>query len=128
MTEQNLQTSNPSKVEPQELARSVVNIIEEMKGEDIVLIDIQELTHVTDYFIVCTSDNERQAKAIVDRIREDIKEAYHLLPWQIEGTATGGWILMDYGHVVVHVFDQDQRDYYDLEGLWQAGRVLLRIQ
>lgn len=128
MAHQNSNVSDTPVVDPQELARLVVNIIEDMKGEDIVLMDIHELTHITDYFVVCTSDNERQAKAIVERIREDVKEAHRLFPWQVEGAANGGWILVDYGYVVVHVFDQDQRDYYDLEGLWQEGRVLLRIQ
>ncbi len=127
MTDQLSNTSRTSVIEPQELARLVVNAIEDMKGEDIVLMDIQDLTHITDYFVVCTSDNDRQAKAIVERIREDVKEAYHLLP-QIEGKSSGGWILVDYGYVVVHVFDEEQRDYYDLEGLWNEGRVLLRIQ
>lgn len=127
MTDQNTQPESTI-LEPQALARVIVDIIEDMKGEDIVLMDIHELTHITDFFIVCTSDNERQAKAIVERIRYDVKDAHEILPWQVEGNASNGWVLVDYGDVVVHIFSEEQRAYYDLEGLWQEGRVLLRIQ
>lgn len=115
-------------LEPQEYARIVVDLITDLKGEDIVLMDLREITIITDFFVICTASSDRQSKAIMEKITEDMKKDYGLPKPQIEGKPFGGWILIDYGDWVVHVFSEEQREYYDLEGLWKEARVLLRIQ
>lgn len=128
MTNENLAADHEAVMEPQELARAIVDAIEDMKGENILLLDLREVTIIADFFVICTSTNERQAKAIVDRVSEKIKEQYRIRPWRTEGQANGGWILLDYADIVVHVFSEEMREYYDLEELWKDAKVLLRIQ
>lgn len=115
-------------LEPIELAREVVAIVEEKLGEDIVLLDIRELSLFADFFVICSGNSERQLKALVDSVRETTKKKMDLLPHHIEGEPFSGWVLLDYVDVVVHIFAPDLRTYYDLEGLWQDGKVLLRVQ
>lgn len=111
-----------------EQARTIVNIITDMKGEDIMLLDLREVTLITDFFVICTGGSDRQLRAIVERVDEKIRDIYGRKVWRIEGDSTGGWVLMDYGDIVVHAFSQSQREYYDLEGLWRDGKTLLRVQ
>jgi ribosome-associated protein len=105
-----------------------VDIIEERLGEDIVLLDIREVSPFADYFVICSGTSERQLKALASGLREEIKKRLNILPRNIEGEPFSGWVLMDYLDLVVHLFAPEQRAYYDLEGLWQEGKVLLRIQ
>lgn len=84
---------------------------------------------MADFFVICTGTSDRQLKALVDYVRTGVKEAFDLLPFSVEGTAESGWILMDYSNIIVHLFMEEQRDYYDLESLWQGeSSVLLSIQ
>ncbi|MFC1961007.1 ribosome silencing factor [Chloroflexota bacterium] len=110
------------------MARAVVEEIEDVKGEDILLLDLREITMIADYFVICTGNSDRQLKAIIERIRTNIKQDYSIFPVSIEGSNQSGWALLDYGGVVIHVFSEELRHYYDLEELWQEGKVLLRIQ
>ena len=110
------------------MARTIIEVIEDVKGENIVLIDLQEVTLIADYFVICTGNSDRQLKAIVEHIRTDIKDVLGILPHHVEGEATSGWTLLDYSSVVVHVFSEELRDFYDLEGMWQEAKVLLRMQ
>jgi ribosome-associated protein len=111
-----------------DLARAIIDLIEEVKGEDIVLIDLREVTLIADYFVICTGTSDRQINALTERIRTDIKRNHGVLPLHVEGEGSTGWVLMDYGAVVVHLFLEDRRHYYDLEGLWRKAKILLRIQ
>lgn len=111
-----------------DLARAIVNLIEEMKGEDIVLLDLREVTLIADFFVLCNGLSDRQLKAIVEHIHTDLKNEHGLLPHHVEGEASDGWVLMDYSSVVVHVFAEEKRHYYDLEGAWREATILLRIQ
>jgi ribosome-associated protein len=120
--------SEKQELSAQEYARIIVDVISDLKGEDIVLMDLRDVTIISDFFVICTADNERQLKAIVDKISETLKKDYGIKAWRVEGKASGGWILIDYVDVVVHVFSEEQRDYYDLEGLWSDAKVLLRMQ
>lgn len=104
-----------------------MNTIEDKKGEDIVLIDIRELTTLADYFVICSGGSDRTLNALVDAVQEKIREQ-HKVKGRIEGQPQDGWMLVDYGDVVLHVFSKDQRSYYRLEDLWREGRVLLRLQ
>lgn len=105
-----------------------MNAIAEKKGEDILLLDIRDISLITDYFILCSGTSERQLKAILEGIEEVTHKQYGLHPWHIEGEAANGWVLMDYGDIVVHIFAPQQRSYYDLESLWKKAHVVLRIQ
>jgi ribosome-associated protein len=110
------------------LARETVDILEDKLAEDIVLLDIQGLSPFADYFVICSGTSERQIRALVSSVREGVKKDLEKLPRNIEGEPFSGWVLMDYSDVVVHIFSPEVRHYYDLEGLWQEGKVLLRMQ
>lgn len=120
----------PITVEAIDLARHIIDMIADKKGEDIVLLDIHGQTLIADYFILCSGTSERQIKAIIDGIKETIKRDYNKIPQNVEGESISGWMLMDYGDVVVHVFSPESRTYYDLEGFWmeREAAVLVKIQ
>jgi len=105
-----------------------VDIIVEKKGEDILLLDIHELTTLADYFVLCSGTSDRQLQALESGVREEVQKKLDASPLHVEGEPSSGWILMDYGTVVVHIFDPQVRAYYNLEGLWKGGRVVVRIQ
>lgn len=119
---------NTPRLDPDVLARKIVTIISDMKAENIILLDIRELTHIADYFIICTGNSDRQLKAIIEKVMETIKQEERIPVLGAEGRAEGGWMLLDYGDVVVHAFTEEQRKYYNLEGLWNQGKILLRMQ
>ncbi len=90
--------------------------------------DLRGVTLITDFFVICTGTSDRQLDAIVERIRTNIKQKHDITAWHVEGDGRSGWTLLDYNSVVVHVFSEELRTYYDLEGVWQGAKVLLRIQ
>ena len=98
------------------------------KGADIVLLDIRDEALFTDYFLICNGDNDRQLRTMADSIAEDAKKKADLIAWGREGEATSGWLLMDFGDLVVHLFSPEKRDYYKLEDLWADAHVVLRLQ
>jgi ribosome-associated protein len=110
-----------------ETAREIVFILEEKKGEDIVLIDIKEVSDFADYFVICSGTSDRMLQALADDVREKLRER-HDIRGRVEGQPEDGWMLLDYGNVVLHLFSPDRRDYYRLEDLWNKGKVLLRLQ
>ena len=111
------------------LAHHIVDLVEDRKAEDILLLDLRPDQIIADFFIICSGDNERHLRALTETVRLDIKQAYQKLPFTNEGKAENGWIVMDYGDVVAHFFSPDKRDYYALEELWDAAsKVMLRIQ
>lgn len=89
---------------------------------------MRDITVVTDYFVICEAPSDRQINAIIDNIRDEAKLKYGLNPLRVEGRGDSGWVLMDYGRVIVHIFSPELRRYYDLEGLWQAAPVVVRVQ
>jgi len=116
------------KLETQDLARGIVDLLVDKKAEDVLLLHIGELTTIAEYFVICSGTSERQLRTLVSALREEVKAAYGIIPLHIEGDASSGWILADYGAVVVHLFAPELRAFYDLEGLWREGRVVVRIQ
>lgn len=100
----------------------------EKKGEDVLLLEIRELSTIADYFVICSGISERQLRTLLSSVREAVKEAHGLLPLHVEGDPSSGWILMDYGAVVVHLFAPELRVFYDLEELWQDGQIVVRFQ
>ena len=104
-----------------------MNSLEDKKGEDILLLDIQKIASFTDYFILCTGTSDRMLDALADATLESVRTS-HLKKGRKQGEARDGWVVVDYGDVVVHLFSPDQRNYYNLEELWEDGKVLLRVQ
>jgi ribosome-associated protein len=97
----------------------------EKKGSDIVLLDLRQLVSFTDYFVICTGVSNRQVQAISDAVEEQLRKEGKR-PLHIEGYSNAEWILLDYGDLIVHVFSNTARHFYDLERLWRdAGRVKL---
>jgi ribosome-associated protein len=93
------------------------------KALDVVMLDVRELTSLADTFIICSGRSNRQVSAIAEYIRTDLKKS-GLIPLSVEGLKEGHWVLMDYGYVVIHVFYDPVRNFYDLEGLWaDAPRI-----
>ncbi|NIM92976.1 MAG: ribosome silencing factor [Anaerolineales bacterium] len=106
----------------------MVDCLEEKKGEDILLLDLIGVCTFTDYFVICTGSSERTIKALADEVRLKVKQSHSLSDQGVEGDSNSGWILIDYGDVVLHLFMQSVRNYYQLEELWQEGKVLVRVQ
>ncbi len=101
-----------------ELARRIAEVAADKKAVDIRILDMREIVGYTDWFVVCSGNTDRQAKAIHDAIREELKRGHGLLPRRVEGEREARWILMDYLDCVVHIFTPDAREYYRLEQLW----------
>jgi ribosome-associated protein len=105
-----------------------VDTILDKKGADILLLDISDHAIFTDYFLICNGENNRQLRALADGIAEDAKKKAAALPWGKEGEPDSGWVLLDYGDLIVHLFSPAMRNYYHLEDLWDAAHVVLRMQ
>lgn len=91
-----------------------------------MLLDTRDVCSFTDYFVICTGDSKRQLKAIVDAVTETLKKE-DILPLHEEGTPDSGWILLDYQDVIVHVFGSFERDYYQLDKLWEKACTKVRV-
>jgi ribosome-associated protein len=113
-------------LEPIELARKIVESLEDMKGEDILLLDVQDLSPIGMYYVIASGSSERTVRGLMNAVVGDLKQEMNKP--QLEGKAQDGWLLADYGTVVVHVFSKLQRDYYRLEELWADAKVLLHVQ
>ena len=102
---------------PLTLAKKAAQIADSKKGQDVLLLDLRKLSSVTDFFVICGSDSTIGVKAIAETIQLQL-EAEGVAPYHIEGFEEGTWVLADYGDVIVHVFLEQIRKYYDLESLW----------
>ncbi|MEO7664669.1 MAG: ribosome silencing factor, partial [Candidatus Limnocylindrales bacterium] len=110
-----------------DLARRIVELAEDKKAADIVLLDVSALTSLADQFVVCSGGSERQIQAIADGIVGGLRDE-GIRPIGREGTATSHWVLVDYGDVIVHVFTPPERDFYQLEKHWAEAKTILRVQ
>ena len=107
------------KASADELIALILQGIEDVKGQDIILLDLREIDNtVCDYFIICNGTSNTQVNAIVGSIQKTVSKAIKDKPWHIEGENNAEWVLMDYVNVVVHVFQKHIREFYDIEGLW----------
>ena len=105
------------------LVKEIAKVLDEKKAIDIVAIKTEEVTIVSDYFIIASGTSNTHAKSLVDDVEYEIKQRLDIAPEHVEGRATG-WILLDYGTVIVHVFTQDDREYYNLERLWADAGIV----
>ena len=111
------------------LARRLAEFADSKKAEDIVVLDMRELVSYTDFLAICTARNERQAKAIVDEVRLQVKHEMGLLPSGMDGIGEAGWVVLDYLDCFLHVFTAEARDRYKLEDLWRdAPRLELDLE
>jgi ribosome-associated protein len=114
-------------LDPGQLARAAVDIASDKKASDVILLDIREVSTFADYFVICSGTNRRQIQAIADAIDEQLGElgakALHR-----EGIAEAGWILLDFGDVIVHIFGPKEREYYRLESLWNEAKTVVYLQ
>ncbi|HIV40661.1 MAG TPA: ribosome silencing factor [Candidatus Mediterraneibacter guildfordensis] len=107
--------------QPKEMARIAWQALSDKKGEDIKIIDITGVSVLADYFIIASGNSESQISALVDNVEEELHKAgYHLK--QREGRSGASWILLDFGDIIVHVFDKENRLFYDLERIWKDGK------
>lgn len=105
--------------ETDQLIAQIIRGIEDVKGQDIEILDLRDIENtVCDYFIICNGTSNTQVNAIVNSVQKSVSKALKEKPWHVEGSDNAEWILMDYVHVVVHVFQKHIREFYDIEGLW----------
>lgn len=104
-----------------EMVKTACHALSEKKAEDIKVIDISEVSVLADYFIIANGTNENQVRAMVDAVEEELGKAGYPVR-QVEGTGNGGWVLLDFDDVIVHVFDRENRLFYDLERIWRDGK------
>jgi ribosome-associated protein len=110
------------------LARRIVDLVSDKLASDIVLLDIRGVSLIADYFVICTAGSERQTSAILKDLGDKLVEEFDRKPLHTEGKADSGWVLLDYGDVIVHVFSASQRSFYNLEQLWSAATPIVRLQ
>ncbi len=102
-----------------QLITEIVRGIEEIKGQDIEILDLREIENtVCDYFVICNGTSNTQVNAIVNSVQKTVSKAIQEKPWHVEGSNNAEWVLLDYVHVVVHVFQKQIREFYNIEGLW----------
>ncbi|MXX32168.1 MAG: ribosome silencing factor [Chloroflexi bacterium] len=126
-TDLSLSASRPTrtnKADAERLARAIVEQLDERQAEAIVLLDVGPHTDLADFFVIASATSRRQFGALEDALRHVPDADFP----RREGGSEGGWLLCDYGSVVVHIFDRETREYYDLDGLWLQADTLLRVE
>ena len=111
-----------------ELAHLLVETILDKKGSDITLLDIHEQAIFADYFLICNGESDRQLRALARGVAEDAKKEAGVYPLGVEGDPEYGWVLIDFGDLIVHLFSPEKRHYYNLEDLWSEAHVVLQMQ
>lgn len=112
-----------SKIEPKQMAIVAANAASEKQAKDILILDVGPLIQILDCFVLASGSNDRQVKAIVKGVEDALGE-HGLKPIRREGEQAARWVLLDYGDIVVHVFDEEERSYYELERLWKDADVI----
>ncbi len=104
-----------------------VALVEDKQARDIMLLDLRQLNTIADYFVICSGDNDRQLRAIVDAVDQGVARETGRDP-KIEGAPDSGWVILDYGDVVIHIFSAAQREFYRLERLWNQATPVVVLQ
>ena len=123
---QHIQPGRRLSLQGSELAHHVVDLLVDRQASDVVLLDLTSLSTFTDYFVIATADNERQLNALIETLDGAASAAG--LPFRQEGSPEGGWVLIDLGTVIAHLFSLEKRAYYNLEGLWRRAQEVVRVQ
>lgn len=108
---------------PKEMAKIALDALLDKKGEDVRVIDISEVSTIADYFVIASGSNINQVQALVDNVEEQMHKAGYVDP-KIEGHGSSTWVLMDYEDIVVHVFSEEDRSFYNLERIWKDGKEI----
>lgn len=106
-----------------QMVQLAITALEDKKGEDIRVIDIRDVSVLADYFLIASGSNANQVQAMADNVQEELGKAGYDCR-QVEGYQSANWILMDYGDIIVHVFDKEDRLFYDLERIWRDGKIM----
>ena len=115
---------NKDKINNEELLALIIEGIENIKGENITLLDLREIDNTpSDYFVICDGNSNTQVNAIAGSIQRTVSKELKDKPWHVEGTETANWVLMDYINVVVHIFQKETRSYYNIEDLWGDAKI-----
>ncbi len=109
------------------MAHKAVEAASDKQATDIMLLDTRGICSFADYFVICSGDSERQIKTICDEVEHTLKKD-GILPHHHEGTVDSGWLLLDFGDVIVHIFAPSERGYYQLDKLWSQANLVVRIQ
>ena len=105
----------------------MVDVLADKKANDTLLLDMRDVSLLADYFLISTGEVDRQIEAMADELSHTLKRE-GVLPLHVEGEASSGWVLMDYGEVIVHLFSPPLRAYYRLEEFWKDAKVVVRVQ
>lgn len=108
-------------------ARLAFDAMGDKQAEDLVLLDLRPVSPIADYFVIGTAGSTRQMRAVAESVVDRLREELGMKPGMIEGAPESGWMLVDYGGLIVHVFDPERRAYYDLEGMWSAAPLVARM-
>lgn len=106
-----------------DMTKIAVNALADKKGEDIQIIDIQDISPLADYFILASGANKSQIQAMADAVEEKMHKSGHSLK-QVEGYDGGTWVLLDFYDIIIHIFDRESRSFYDLERIWRDGKFI----
>ncbi|GGE41354.1 ribosome silencing factor [Psychroflexus planctonicus] len=113
-----------NKINPDQQISLIIKGIEDVKGKDISILDLREIENtICDYFIICTGTSNTQVDAIVTSIRKTVSKDLQEKPWNIEGQSNSEWVLVDYVNIIVHVFQKQIREHYDIESLWGDAKL-----
>lgn len=108
-------------------SKQIVEVITEAllsrKGKEITVLDVSELTTLTDYFVVCHGNSDVQIKALADAVEDDVREKAGEKPWKKEGLQGRSWVILDYVNIVVHIMSKEKRDFYGIERMWNDAEI-----
>jgi len=107
----------------EQLAQTASEALLEKKGDDIKLLDVRELTTLTDYFVICHATTDVQIKALANNVIEEVKKQHGEKVWKREGMDSRRWVILDFVNVVVHIFNKEQREFYALEQIWNDAKI-----
>lgn len=114
-------------LDPQSLARIAFDAMDDRQATDLVILDIRPVSLLTEFFVIGTADNERQMRAVTDAAIDALREQAGVKPVARDGEPHSGWMLVDFGDLIIHVFDAERRAYYDLESLWNEAPLVARM-
>ncbi len=114
-------------LEALDIAHKAVEVASDKQASDIILLDARGLCSFADYFVICSAESERQLKTISDEVAQALKKD-GVLPLHREGTVDSGWLVLDFGDVIVHIFTPAEREYYQLSELWSDASLVVRVQ